>query len=181
MDAGDRTNEALRDLWALTVATTAPEDAGECARLMATGIPSLVPCSLSGCALLEGERWSLSLQQRGEQLSGELGQSVSAELDELMNRVIRHGDLLMLSDESVPPLLRGLGAECTRPTQEGLDCGIAAWRPIPIHRRHGKIARGRHDRVTLIRHRHARRRTAGIAFTICHTKGHRRLPHRELC
>ena len=102
----------LRDLWTLLTATTASSDTFECARLTATVIPSLVPCSMSAFALLDGEDWHLVLQKEGRQQSAESAESVVKELDELLNRSTRWGDVLILSDRSIPSGIRDLGCAC---------------------------------------------------------------------
>ena len=59
-------------LWTFLTALSGVTDEIERARLIATGLPALVPCSVSGVALVDGAQtsWHLVLQKDGQDAFG---------------------------------------------------------------------------------------------------------------
>lgn len=90
------------------------------ARLTATGLPCLLPCRLSGLALLDAPKtgWSLILQHDGQQLAGPLTGDVLAELKPLFQEALRRPRLLVtMTDREIassrrPPSIARLGVQC---------------------------------------------------------------------
>ncbi len=110
-------------------------DEFERARLMATGLPSLFSCRISGLALFDDveSTWHLILQQDGQPLVSELIDEVSAELQPLLQEALtRPAALVTTADAQTESLefsvpLKKLGLQClalsplrTRRSQLGL-------------------------------------------------------------
>ena len=70
-----------RWLWTFLTAISGVNDQLDRARLAATGLPSVLPCDVSGVALLlESEgTWHLALQQDGQQLESPVVDQVRAD------------------------------------------------------------------------------------------------------
>ncbi len=98
-------------LWTLLTAMSGVGDEFERARLAATGLPSLMPCRVSGAALLDEAEvsWSLVLQKDGEQLASTHAEQVLAELEPLFQETLRRTTALIAttdrdtSDHPIPP------------------------------------------------------------------------------
>ena len=98
-------------LWAFLTAMSGVGDEFERARLTATGLPALLPCRLSGAALLDEaeESWSLVLQKDGEQLAAAHTEQILAELEPLLQQALRRTTVLTAttdrdtSDHPFPP------------------------------------------------------------------------------
>ena len=104
-------------LCTLLTAISGSGDEFDRARLAATGLPSVVPCRVSGIALLdEAEtRWRLVLQQDGRQLASNDTEEVVAEMKPLLEEALHGATLLAATagDETqgytIPPALERLG------------------------------------------------------------------------
>jgi len=106
MSGSGRETGRARVLSMLLATTGAARDEAESMRLLATGVPALVPAGLSGVALRGDDGWETVLQQEGG-LPG--GPDLSApEFDELLAAgTARDGPVLR--DEAIPRRIRGLG------------------------------------------------------------------------
>ncbi len=82
MDGSGHDRGATHPLWTFLTALSGVTDELERARLTATGLPALVPCSVSGMALVDGAqtRWQLVLQKDGQDVAGHLVEDVLADL-----------------------------------------------------------------------------------------------------
>lgn len=104
-------------LWTFLTALSGVGDELERARLTATGLPSLLPCRLSGAALLDEAEahWSLVLQNDGEQLASTHAEQVLAELEPLFQEALRRTRALIAttdrdtSDHLIPPSIATFG------------------------------------------------------------------------
>jgi len=104
-------------LWTFLTALSGVGDEFERARLTATGLPSLLPCRLSGAALLDEaeESWSLVLQNDGEQLAPTRTEQVLAELEPLFQEALHRTSALIAttdrdtSDHRIPPSIATFG------------------------------------------------------------------------
>lgn len=104
-------------LWTFLTALSGVGDEFERARLTATGLPSLLPCRLSGAALLDEAEahWSLVLQNDGEQLGSTHAEQVLAELEPLFQEALRRTGALIAttdrdtSDHRIPPSIATFG------------------------------------------------------------------------
>ena len=88
-----------RGLWTFLTAISGVNDELERARLAATGLPALLPCDVSGLALLlepEGT-WHLALQQDGQQLESPIVDQVRADLEDLSQEAFRQPGLLAVT------------------------------------------------------------------------------------
>ena len=122
MAQNDRGSEGiqgdLRDLWMLLTAAAGVSDELERSRLLATGIPSLVECDLSGVALRQGVEasWTLLLQRDGSPVSAPDLEPVIPELDRLFSQAMSGSGLQLIGAEMeadsprVPSALQRLGA-----------------------------------------------------------------------
>ena len=92
-------------------------DEFERARLTATGLPSLLPCRVSGAALLDEAEghWSLVLQNDGEQLGSTHAEQVLAELEPLFHEALHRTTALIARtdrdtrDHRIPPSIETFG------------------------------------------------------------------------
>ncbi len=104
-----------RPLWRLLTTLSAVGDELERARLTATGLPSVVPCELSGLGLWSepAEPPRLRLQQDGRELGAPVLDDVRDDLDRLAQEAYRHPGLLRVSaedgDVALPSSFRKLG------------------------------------------------------------------------
>lgn len=104
-------------LWAFLATMSRVGDEFERARLTATGLPSFLPCRLSGAALLDeaGVHWRLALQEDGEQLAATRTKQVLAELEPLFQEALRRTSALIAtadrdtSDHRIPPSIATFG------------------------------------------------------------------------
>ncbi len=107
--------EEARVLCMLLATVSAAGDEAECARLLATGIPSLFPCKLSGVALNGEEGWRVILQRDGRLLPLSDIRGVLPELDDLFASALNRDELLLSSGEdenatgALPPRFGSLG------------------------------------------------------------------------
>ena len=109
--------EAAHPLWTFLTALSGVGDEFERARLTATGLPSLLPCRVSGAALLDEAEahWSLVLQNDGEQLGSTHAEQVLAELEPLFQEALRRTSALIVtadrdtSDHRIPPSIETFG------------------------------------------------------------------------
>jgi hypothetical protein len=97
--------DALETLWMFLMAIAGVGDENERARLTATGIPSLLPCCVSGIALQQetGVAYTLVLQREGQQLSVVDTEPLLTELLPLFEIAMGRGPLLMTGVEGAPP------------------------------------------------------------------------------
>ena len=104
-------------LWMFLTTLSGVSDEFGRARLTATGLPSLLPCRLSGAALLDEAEahWSLVLQNDGEQLAATRTERVLAELEPLFQEALRRTGALIAttdrdtSDHRIPPSIATFG------------------------------------------------------------------------
>ncbi len=104
-------------LWTFLTALSGVRDEFERARLTATGLPSLLPCRLSGAAVLDEAEahWNLVLQNDGEQLGSTHAEQVLAELEPLFQQALRRTTALIAktdrvrSDHLIPPSIETFG------------------------------------------------------------------------
>ncbi|MFB3112853.1 MAG: hypothetical protein ACE10G_12545, partial [Gemmatimonadales bacterium] len=104
-------------LWTFLTALSGVGDEFERARLTATGLPSLLPCRVSGAALLDEAEghWSLVLQKDGEQLGSTHAEQVLGELEPLFQEALRRTTALIAridsdtSDHRIPPSVETFG------------------------------------------------------------------------
>ena len=107
-------------LWTFLAAISGVNDELERARLTATGLPSLLPCHLSGLALLgEGEgAWRLSLQRGGQPLDVRDVDHMLADMEPLSQEAFRRSGLMTATaggqrgDCAVPASIEKLGVQC---------------------------------------------------------------------
>ncbi len=107
-------------LWTFLAAISGVNDELERARLTATGLPSLLPCHLSGLALLgEGEgAWRLSLQRGGQPLDVRDVDDVLADMEPLSQEAFHRSGLMTATargqggDCAVPASIEKLGVQC---------------------------------------------------------------------
>ena len=99
-------------------AVSAVNDELERARLTATGLPSLLPCHFSGVALLDenGDRWNLTAQNDGVQLSAAQTKQILDELEPLLREAFSEatvlvdiGELGTSASSNLPPSIEKLG------------------------------------------------------------------------
>ena len=109
-----------RGLWTFLTAISGVNDELERARLAATGLPSVLPCDVSGVALLlepEGT-WHLAFQQDGQQLESPVVDQVRADLEVLAQEAFRRPGPLAVTtggqagDCHVPPAIEKAGVQC---------------------------------------------------------------------
>ena len=107
-------------LWTFLTAISGVNDELERARLAATGLPALLPCDVSGLALLlepEGT-WHLALQQDGQQLESPIVDQVRADLEDLSQEAFRQPGLLAVTTGGqaegchVPAAIEKVGVQC---------------------------------------------------------------------
>ena len=106
-------------LWMLMTALSGVSDELERARLMATGLPSLLPCSMSGVALVdESEKnWNLVVQKDGHHIGSPQTEQIRAELEPLFQEALRKPTLLIATanDQTdhtrIPPSIEKLGTQ----------------------------------------------------------------------
>ena len=104
-------------LWSFLTALSGVADELEWARLIATGLPSLVPCRLSGVALLdeEEETWSLVLQIAGKQLAATATEKLLPDLERHFQAAFRAASILITTAESedcrTPPSIQEAGVQ----------------------------------------------------------------------
>ncbi len=106
-------------LWTFLAVLSGVSDELERARLTATGLPSLVPCSISGVALVRDNDtgWDLVLQKDGEQLGSDATEAVLADLPTLFDEAIKGSGVSVATtnDEGhcrIPPSLEDLETQC---------------------------------------------------------------------
>ncbi len=114
----DREGGISREIWTFLTAMSGVEDELERARLTATGLPSLLPCSLSGVALADeaGAGWTLVLQEDGRQIGPPLSEDALTGLQPLFEEALQRPGVLiagadrLTSDRQIPPSIEKLGA-----------------------------------------------------------------------
>ena len=125
--------EASRSLWLLLTAIGAADQESERARLVATGIPSLLACTLSGLGLRDEAygRWDLVLHR--EEQPGSSSRAVSGateqELSQLLEEAIQDGLLCLTHSEP------GSHAQPIPPYWANLGVGLLAVVPVRTLRR----------------------------------------------
>ena len=84
-------------LWSFMTAFSGVSDELERARLMATGLPALLPCGLSGMALIDETEttWSLIVQKNGHQVVSPQTEQICAQLEPLFQEALRRPTLLI--------------------------------------------------------------------------------------
>ena len=113
-------DQSTHALWTLLTAISGVTDEVERGRLTATSLPSLLPCHLSGLALLdEGEaNWHVSLQESGRQLDAPEVDDVLTDVEELSQEAFRRAGLMTATaggqsgDCAVPAAIENLGVQC---------------------------------------------------------------------
>ena len=80
-------------LWSLLTAFSGITDEQQRVRLTATGLPSVVPCTLSGAAMLEesGPSWTAIAQKDGQSLSDRDLEAIVQDSGELFQLAVDHG------------------------------------------------------------------------------------------
>lgn len=141
MDKGERQDlRVTQALWTLLTAVSGLSDEHERARLIATGLPALLPCSVSGLALLNqaGTGWSLVLQKDGQQLDSSEAEAVLADLEPFFLETFRQPALQILTAENetkihqIPASIEKLGVR-----------EVAAVPLMTLHSRIGALLAGR--------------------------------------
>ena len=84
-------------LWMLLTIVAGAGDEKECARLAATGMPSVIPCKLCGVALRTPNETSLSFvgQEDSRQLSPAAAALIAAELEPLYEAAMKSATLVV--------------------------------------------------------------------------------------
>ncbi len=104
-------------LWSFLAALSGVADELERARLIATGLPSLVPCRLSGVALFdeEEETWRLVLQIAGQQLVAAATEELLPDLERPFQAAFRAASMPITLAESedcqTPPSIQEAGVQ----------------------------------------------------------------------
>ena len=96
---GEQDPTSALQLWTFMTMIQGVSDEHERARLMATGIPSLLPCRVSGVALLgEGEpTWRLVIQKDGRPLDLPQAQQICTALEPLFQSALEQSPILITS------------------------------------------------------------------------------------
>ena len=140
--------ESSQPLWLLLAAITGVDDEHERVRLAATGIPSLLRCSMSGIAVRneDDSSWVVTLEKEGQELPASDTQDVVKELEPLIREAIDRAGLMITcldsesSRRSIPPSLRAMGIGC-----------LAVAPLQTLHNRFGVVLVGRADSRALSR------------------------------
>ncbi|HBH79230.1 MAG TPA: hypothetical protein DDY39_05330, partial [Nitrospira sp.] len=140
--------EAVQRLWTLLTAISGPSDEIERARLMTTGLPSLIPCTVSGMILLhETGRHDGLLYKDGASLDSIHTDTILADLEPLIQEAWQGSSLLLAATEEeteagrIPPSLETLGTRV-----------MAVVPLMTVHSRMGALVVGREDRERFSRH-----------------------------
>ena len=115
----------------LLATMSAAGDEAECTRLLATGIPSLLPCELSGLALTGEEGWKIVFQKDGRLLDRSDTRGVLPELDSLFVSALSRDEL------SLSPAGGG-GATGVLPSQLA-SLGVQRLAVVPIRTVQSKL------------------------------------------
>jgi len=117
---GDRQDSrSAQPLWTFMTAFSGVSDELERARLIATGLPSLLPCQVSGVGLVgESEAsWSLIVQKDGQQVGFPQTERIWAELEPLFQEALRRPTLLIATIDGdthhtrIPQSIEKLGVQ----------------------------------------------------------------------
>ena len=116
---GGQDSGSAHPLWMFMTAISGVSDELERARLMATGLPSLLPCSLSGVALVDESEttWRLVVQKDGHQIGSPNTEQICAELEPLFQEALRRPTLLITTADAqtdharIPPSIERLGVQ----------------------------------------------------------------------
>ncbi len=97
----------------LLATTSAARDEAECSRLLATVMPSVLPCDLSGLVVLRDGDWRVVLQKSGELISPGAAACVLPGLNSLFDAVLSRDRLLLLGsdDRELPPGFETFGLQ----------------------------------------------------------------------
>ncbi len=106
-------------LWTFLTALSGVSEELERARLTATGLPSLLPCRLSGVALVDEREatWRLFLQTDGNQVGPPETEQLLTELESLFQEALRSSNLLIATVNGetdatrIPPSIEKLGVQ----------------------------------------------------------------------
>jgi hypothetical protein len=108
------TDTSLENLWAFLMVTMTMHQEREIARLVATGLPALLPCPLSAVALRQesGPTWHVVLQQAGQLTVSPNEEAFSSALERLFARASAQGQFWLSPHTQHPPehLLRFFAA-----------------------------------------------------------------------
>ncbi|MCI0428088.1 MAG: sigma 54-interacting transcriptional regulator [Nitrospiraceae bacterium] len=140
--------EAVQRLWTLLAAISGPSEEIERARLITTGLPSLVPCTVSGLILLhEAGRTERLLHKDGESLDSVQTETIFADLEPLVQEAFRGAPLLLaaavgeIETGRIPPSLEKLGVRT-----------MALVPLMTVHSRMGALVVGREDGASFSKH-----------------------------
>ncbi len=143
MNKGERQDLGVAQaLWTLLTAVSGVSDEHERARLLATGLPALLPCPVSGLALLNqaGTGWSLVLQKNGQQLDSPQAEEILADLKPLLQDTFRRPTWLIATADNETETAR------ISPSLKKLGVRVMAVVPLmTLHSRIGVLFAGRED------------------------------------
>ena len=99
-------------LWMFMAAISGVDDECERVRLTATGLSSLVPCRLSGVALVDakGTAWRLIVVRDGQRVDSRRTDRICAELEPVFQDALRRPSVLIatadgeVDDARIPPV-----------------------------------------------------------------------------
>ena len=119
-------------LWSFLTALSGVTDELERARLMTTCLPSLIPCRVSGVALLDqGERtWHLILQVAGEMVAAAESESILSELEPLVDDALQTTTVVTADQDLAAP------ARLPRSLEE---LGVHALAVVPMMTMRGRL------------------------------------------
>ena len=118
-EVGRQDSASAHLLWTFMTAISGVSDELEQARLIATGVPALLPCRLSGLALVDESEttWSLIVQKDGYQVDSPQTEQICVELEPLFQEALRSPTLLVATidgetdDVRIPPSIKNLGLQ----------------------------------------------------------------------
>ena len=92
--------DGAHPLWSFLTAFSGLSDEQQKVRLTATGLPSLVPCRISGAAMLDesGRAWTAVVQKDGHPLSEQDVEAIVGDGGELFLRAVGHGAPTLVAD-----------------------------------------------------------------------------------
>ncbi len=111
-------SESAHLLWTFIAALSGVDDELERADLAATGLPSVLPCRLSGMALVDAKQttWSLIVQRDGHRVESSRADRIRAELEPVFQEALRRSNVLVATidgadDVRIPPSIEELGVQ----------------------------------------------------------------------
>ncbi len=139
---GGRKTESAHELWTFMMALSGASDERERARLMATGIPSVLSCRMSGVALVDEtqDTWSLVAQSGGHEIGAPRTEQLLTGLQPIFEDALRGPGVLVMT--------LGDGKDDARfvPSMDQLGIGNLAVAPLrTLHRNVGMMLVGRKD------------------------------------